>query len=373
MKQEHSDERWMDRALALARKGRGLASPNPMVGAVLVRDGRNVGEGFHVYDKLKHAEILALESAGRRARGATLYVNLEPCCHRGRTGPCTKAIVAAGVERVVTAMRDPNPAVAGRGFRELRATGIKVENGLREAEAQELNEAFARWISAQRPFVTLKTAMTRDGAIAWPSHGRKKHIRWITSRESRDEVQRMRHASDAILSGIGTVLADNPALTDRTGKRRRRRLLRVILDSRLRIPLNSKLVRSAKRDLLIFTTAKVDSPKARRVIKAGAEVLQARRGAGGVDIGAVLCELARRNILSVLIEAGTHVNSAALLAGIVDKLVIFSSEAPAGPGGKPWATKRAAGRIKKLTQFGIRRFGQDYCYTGNLRNVYRNH
>ena len=363
----------MDRALALARKGQGLASPNPMVGAVLVRGGRKVGEGFHAYDKLKHAEIVALDSAGKSARGATLYVNLEPCCHRGRTGPCTKAIIAAGVKRVVAAMRDPNPAVAGRGFRQLRAAGIKVEVGLREPEAQTINEAFARWISARRPFVTLKTAMTRDGAIAWPLRGRKKHARWITSSESRAEVQRMRHASDAILTGVGTVLADNPSLTDRTGKCRRRALLRVILDSRLRIPLNSKLARSANGDLLIFTSAKVDSLKARRLTKTGAEVICTRRGAGGLDLRAILGELARRNIQSVLIEAGTRVNSAALMARVVDKLVIFSSESLAGPGGKPWATKLAAARIRKRTQFGIRQFGPDHCYSGNLRDVYGNH
>jgi diaminohydroxyphosphoribosylaminopyrimidine deaminase/5-amino-6-(5-phosphoribosylamino)uracil reductase len=373
MKEKQADARWMDHALALARHGEGLSSPNPMVGAVLVRGGRKVGEGFHVYDKLKHAEITALESAGRRARGATLYVNLEPCCHRGRTGPCTRAVIDAGVKRVVAAMRDPNPAVAGRGFRQLRVAGIKIDIGLREAEAQELNESFTRWVTARQPFVTLKSAMTFDNKIAWPAREKKKHSRWITSRESRNEVQRMRHASDAILTGIGTVLADNPSLTDRTGRPRRRPLLRVVFDSRLRLPRRSQLVRSAKGDLLIFTAAKIDSRKARRLEKAGAELVRVRRTTGGLDLRAILRELARRKILSVLIEAGTRVNSAALLARIVDKLVIFSAEKRAGSGGTPWATKRAADRIKRLSNFGIQRFGSDYCYSGYLRDVYGNH
>lgn len=363
----------MDRALALARRGEGLASPNPMVGAVLVRADRKIGEGFHVYDKLKHAEILALESAGRQARGATLYVNLEPCSHHGRTGPCTRAIINAGVKRVVAAMRDPNPAIAGCGFRQLRAAGIKVEIGLREAEARELNERFARWITARQPFVTLKSAMTLDGAIAWPLLERKKHSRWITSRESRNEVQRMRHASDAVLTGIGTVLADDPALTDRTGRSRRRPLLRVILDSRLRLPPDSKLVRSAKGDLLIFTAARIDSPKARRLLEAGTEIVRVQRTRAGLNLRAILRDLARRNILSVLIEAGTRVNSAALLARIPDKLVIFSAEMTAGRGGTPWATTHAATRIKRLSNFGLQRFGPDYRYVGYLRDVYRNH
>jgi diaminohydroxyphosphoribosylaminopyrimidine deaminase/5-amino-6-(5-phosphoribosylamino)uracil reductase len=203
-----------------------------MVGAAIVRDGRVVGEGFHTYQGIKHAEVIALESAGKKSLGATLYINLEPCSHHGRTPPCTKALIAGGVRRVVAAMRDPNPKVAGRGFRQLRAAGIKVEVGLRDLEARQLNEGFARWITARLPLVTLKSAMTVDGAIAWPARARKKSPRWITSRESRKQVQKMRHAHDAVLTGIGTVLADDPLLTDRTKRPRRRALLRVILDSR---------------------------------------------------------------------------------------------------------------------------------------------
>ncbi|HEV8384253.1 MAG TPA: bifunctional diaminohydroxyphosphoribosylaminopyrimidine deaminase/5-amino-6-(5-phosphoribosylamino)uracil reductase RibD, partial [Candidatus Acidoferrales bacterium] len=228
------DERWMGRALKLARRGVALAHPNPMVGCVVVREGRVVGEGFHVYEKKKHAEIVALERAGKRARGATMYVSLEPCCVTGRTGPCADAIVAAGVTRVVAAMRDPNPAVAGRGLRELRQSGVKTTAGVCEKEARRLNEPFAKWIRTGLPFVTLKTAMTIDYKIAGPRKLRQS-VPWITSEKSRTEVQQMRHASDALLTGIGTVLADDPRLTDRTGLPRRRPLVRVVLDSRLRL------------------------------------------------------------------------------------------------------------------------------------------
>jgi len=365
--------KWMDRALALARRGEGLTSPNPMVGAVLVKNARVIGEGFHTYDGLKHAETLALESAGNKSRGATLYINLEPCSHQGRTGPCTKALIAAGIRRVVAAMRDPNPKVAGRGFRQLRAAGIKVETGLHEFEARELNEGFARRITANTPFVTLKSAMTLDGAIAWPANGRKKSPRWITSVESRKDVQQMRHASDAVVTGIGTVLADDPLLTDRTGRPRRRKLLRVVLDSRLRIPLKSKIVRSAKSDLLIFTAANVNSTKAKQLRNTGAELLRIGRTRDGLDIRKILRELARREILSLLIEAGTAVNSSALLARAVDKLVVFGTEKIAGPGGKPWATTKAAAKLDTLEGLRMRRVGPDQCFTGYLRDVYRNH
>ena len=182
-KQAAADAKWMDRALALARRGEALAGPNPMVGAVLVKNGRMIGEGFHSYEKIKHAEIIALESAGKKARGATLYINLEPCAHHGRTAPCTNSLIAAGVRRVVAAMRDSNPKVAGRGFKQLLAAGVKVEIGLRQREAQELNEGFTRWITARSPFVTLKSAVTLDGAIAWPRRSHKNaaldHLRRI--------------------------------------------------------------------------------------------------------------------------------------------------------------------------------------------------
>lgn len=240
MSKVSSDEQFMQQALELAGKGIALASPNPCVGAVLV-DGKGevIGCGTHIYEGRKHAEVLAMEAAGDRARSATLYVNLEPCSHVGRTGPCADAVIAAGVKRVVVSMRDPNPAVAGRGLARLRDAGIEVQEGLGQTEARKLNESFAKYIRRKTPFVTLKTAMTLDGKIAPPpgegtTPGALGSLTasggWITSEEARAHVQELRHANDAIMVGVGTIIADDPLLTDRTGLPRRRPLLRVILD-----------------------------------------------------------------------------------------------------------------------------------------------
>src|ERR1700681_886055 len=274
----------MQHALALARKGTGLASPNPMVGCIIVREGQIVGEGFHEYEWRDHAEIVALKSAGEKARGATLYVTLEPCNHTGRTGPCTETIIAAGVQRVVAAMQDPNPATSGRGVARLRAANVETVCGVLEDDARGLNEAFACWIRTTKPFVTLKSALTLDGQLALPKAQQKKKRTWITSEESRAEVQRMRHASDALLTGIGTILADDPLLTDRSGLQRRKRLLRVILDAKLRLSATSRIVKTADDDLLVFTTAALSSPKARRLQKEGVEILRARATRGGIDL-----------------------------------------------------------------------------------------
>jgi diaminohydroxyphosphoribosylaminopyrimidine deaminase / 5-amino-6-(5-phosphoribosylamino)uracil reductase len=275
------DIRFMEHALTLARKGIGLASPNPMVGCVIVREGQIVGEGFHQYEWRYHAEIVALKSAGERARGSTLYVNLEPCNHTGRTGPCTEAIIAAGVHRVVAAIDDPNPINSGRGFERLRTAGVEVFTGICEDEARRLNEAFACWIRTKKPFVTLKSALTLDGQLALPhfekrtgKNSGKRHA-WITSEESRAEVHRMRHASDALLTGIGTILADDPLFTDRSGLPRRKRLLRVVLDSKLRFSPKSRIVETSDDDLLVLTTVQVNSAKARKLQDAGVAVTPA--------------------------------------------------------------------------------------------------
>src|SRR5271170_4419891 len=262
----------MEHALALARKGIGLSSPNPAVGCVIVRDGAIVGEGFHQYEWRDHAEIVALKSAGENARNATLYVNLEPCNHTGRTGPCTDAILAAGIQRVVAGVEDANPKTSGRSFERLRTAGVEVISGVLEDEARRLNEAFARWIRTKKPFVTLKSALTLDGQLALPKAKKNGRSEWITSEESRAEVQRMRHASDALLTGIGTVLTDDPLLTDRSGLSRRRRLLRVVLDSTLRLSPQSRIVKTADDDLLVFTGAALDSAKTRKLQRAGVEI-----------------------------------------------------------------------------------------------------
>jgi diaminohydroxyphosphoribosylaminopyrimidine deaminase/5-amino-6-(5-phosphoribosylamino)uracil reductase len=398
-----ADAVFMDRALELAARGVTLTSPNPMVGAVLVREaGRGldlftlnpegepagikiVGEGFHTYEGVRHAEIVALEAAGESARGATLYINLEPCCHKGRTGPCTNALISAGVKRVVAAMADPNPEVAGRGFKHLRAAGIEVSTGLREAEARRLAEAFAKWIVNRRPLVTLKSALTLDGQLVLPHPqrrarpalrgraalaAREKKDRWISSPESRAEVQRMRHASDALLTGIGTVLGDDPLLTDRTGLPRRRKLLRVVMDSRLRLPLRSKLVRSADGDVLVFTRAREDAPKARALRRAGIEVVRVAGRGAKPDLRAVIAELGRREILSVLLEAGATLNSASLSAGIVDKMRVFLAPKIAGFKGAAAAPNgfQAACELHNIT---MAQFGADFAVEGYLHDVYR--
>jgi len=360
----------MEHALALARKGIGLASPNPHVGCVIVRDGQIVGEGFHQYEWRDHAEIVALKSAGEKARGAMLYVNLEPCNHTGRTGPCAEAIIAAGVHRVVAAMQDPNPATSGRGFQRLRAANIETACGVLEDDARRLNEAFACWIRTKRPFVTLKSALTLDGQLALTKSRQQKKRTWITSEESRAEVQRMRRASDALLTGIGTIVADDPLLTDRTGLPRRKRLLRVILDTKLRLPPNSRIVKTADDDLLLFTAAPLKSPKARRLQKEGVEVVRARGTRGRIDLKSVLAELGRREILSVLLESGPTLNGAALSAGLVHKLMLFYASKFAGETGVPFAHMDAPSQVP-MPNLRVQQFGSDVAIEGYLQDVYR--
>jgi diaminohydroxyphosphoribosylaminopyrimidine deaminase/5-amino-6-(5-phosphoribosylamino)uracil reductase len=396
---EALDHKWMARALALARKGEALAHPNPMVGAIVVTDDVEVGRGFHTYDGVKHAEVLALEQAGGRARGATLYLNLEPCCHTGRTPPCTDAIRAAGISRVVAAMPDPNPRVSGRGFKLLKDAGIEVVSGVLEADARRLNEAFACWIRTGRPLVTLKVALTLDGRVALngparPASGRAAASeRWITSEVSRAEVQRMRHAADVVLTGIGTVLADDPLLTDRTGLARRRPLLRAVLDSRLRLPARSKLARTAAGDVLVVTRASENSAKAYALEYSGVEILRVagargskrieRRGAG-VPLDQVVEALGELDMLAVMIEAGPRVVSAALAAGIVDKAVLFYAPRFQGGNALPMLPvvdghggrrrpRHSPPRVPELRDVTLRRFGPDFAVEGYLHNVYGDH
>ncbi len=367
----------MQHALALARKGSGLASPNPMVGCVIVREGQIVGEGFHQYEWRDHAEIAALKSAGEKARGATLYVTLEPCNYTGRTGPCSEAIIAASVQRVVAAMDDPNPLNSGRGFERLRAAGIEVFTGVCEEDPRRLNEAFACWIRTKKPFVTLKSALTLDGQLALPrskekpvkNPGKRKSSTWITSEESRTEVHRMRHASDALLTGIGTILADDPLLTDRSGLPRRKRLLRVVLDSKLRLSPKSRIVKTSDDDLLVFTSTSLESVKACKLQNAGAEVVRARERNGRIDLPAVLTELGRRDILSVLLEAGPTLNGAALAAGIVHKLFLFYAPKIAGENRVPFALAPKLS-LPPLSSVRTLQFGPDIAVEGYLQNVY---
>ena len=363
---------FMKRALNLAQQSAALAHPNPAVGAILVKNGRVIGEGFHLYDRRDHAESVALKKAQEKAKSATLYVTLEPCCHTGRTGPCTKAIIAAGIKNVYAAMEDPNPAVAGRGFAELKRAGIKVHlvENLRE-QAEKANEGFAKWIRTRIPFVTLKTALTLDGQIS----SRAGSTTWITSAASLEEVQRLRHQADALLTGIGTVLADDPRMSDRTGLPRRRRLLRAIVDSRLRMPLRSKLVKSAQGDVIVFTTQSTDSPKARALVRAGVEIVRVRPRSGHVDLHAVLRELGRRDILNLLLEAGAELNGAALQAGIVDKMILFYAPKIMGTGGVPMARipSRWFAKAPVLKNISLKTCGPDFVVQGYFHDVYRDH
>src|SRR5450755_855850 len=312
------DELYMRRALDLARAGVGLVSPNPAVGAVVVEaSGREVGSGTHTYDGVKHAEVLALEQAGGAARGATLYLNLEPCSHQGRTGPCADAVIAAGIRRVVCSMQDPNPHVAGQGFARLRAAGIAVQVGLFEAEAKKLNESFAKYIRLRKPLVTLKSAMTLDGKIADvtkpgtergsetratlpATEGARSGYHWITGEVARAHVQQLRHRSDAILAGVGTVMADDPLLTDRSGLPRRRKLLRVILDSYLRIPPASRVIQTAENDVLVLCSNAEEQAKHALEAK-GIRVQQlAAMADGRPDFAAIVQNLGELEITSLL-------------------------------------------------------------------------
>ena len=310
----------MREALDLARRGRGMASPNPMVGAVLVRDGEVVGRGFHTYAGVRHAEALALAEAGDRARGATLYLNLEPCSHQGRTPPCADALIGAGVARVVAPVRDPNPLVAGEGFRRLREAGVEVEMAPEfAAEAEKLNEPFFHFMRTGRPLVTLKTAITLDGKIAAPDDNRG----WITSERARAHVQELRHEHDAILTGIGTALADDPLLTDRTGAPRSRPLLRIVMDSLLRLPLDSKLVRSAENDVVAVTTSASPVERRKAAESRGVRVLVCDGPGGRADLRSVVNWLAAERYLSLMIEAGSRLNWSALESGCVDRVFFY--------------------------------------------------
>ncbi|WP_263375211.1 bifunctional diaminohydroxyphosphoribosylaminopyrimidine deaminase/5-amino-6-(5-phosphoribosylamino)uracil reductase RibD [Granulicella aggregans] len=342
------DLHFMQRALELAASTTALASPNPQVGCVLVQNGRIIGEGVHLYEAHDHAEIAALKNAaalGHAVKGATAYVILEPCSHTGRTGPCADALIAAGIGRCVVATGDPNPFVHGSGLQRLRDAGVEVTLGVLEQPARELNDAFAHFIQTRTPFVTLKAAISVDGKLAPPPTDRapgKPH--WITGPEARAEVQRLRHASDAVLTGINTVLADDPAYTDRTGLPRRRPLLRVILDTHLRIPLDSQLVRSAStggtpnEDLLIFCGISASASKIAALEDAGAEVEPIVSHNGRLSLPAVLTDLHDRAIVSLLLECGSHLNGSFLAQRLVDKVVLFCSETELGEAALPFAS-----------------------------------
>ena len=380
-----SDELFVRRALELAREGIGLTSPNPCVGAVIVDgNGKIVGTGVHKYETVKHAEVLALEQAGQKARGATLYINFEPCSHQGRTGPCVDALIAAGVGRVVASMSDPNPKVSGRGFAKLESAGIEVDTGILQEEAKILNEAFAKYIRTATPLVTMKAAMTLDGKIAPPPAKSPRPTAigtqgptggWITSEPARAHVQQLRHQHDAIMVGVGTVIADDPLLTDRSGRPRRRPLLRVILDSRLRLPLESQVVKTAKDDVLVLCSF-AEEKKKKQLQKRGIRVEQIATATpdGRPEMTAISRSLGKMEITSLLIEGGALVNWAALASGIVDKVFLYySPKILAGTGSVPFAAGAGFGRMSDaayVRSIKLHRFGEDFAVEGYLRDPY---
>jgi diaminohydroxyphosphoribosylaminopyrimidine deaminase/5-amino-6-(5-phosphoribosylamino)uracil reductase len=394
------DEVFMQRALNLAAETIGLASPNPQVGCVLTQNPpgggtpKIIGEGAHLYENRDHAEIVALKQAARRGistKGATAYVTLEPCSHHGRTAPCANALIDAGIARCVIATQDPNPLVSGQGIQKLRAANVEVKLGVLEQPARDLNDAFAHFIQHRTPFVTLKAALSVDGKLAPPPASRSiNQPFWLTGPAARHQVQLLRHASDAVLTGIGTVLADDPQLTDRSGMQdpartalpRRRPLLRVILDTHLRIPLTSQLVRSAasavgsqseggsESDLLILCGSLAPPAKAAALRSLGVEIEQIPNHAERLSLPAVLSTLAERNILSLLLECGSHLNGAFLRQNLVDKAVLIYAETELGDQALPFAQGIASPYLFEQSLHRITRttYGPDACITGYLRD-----
>jgi diaminohydroxyphosphoribosylaminopyrimidine deaminase/5-amino-6-(5-phosphoribosylamino)uracil reductase len=365
-----NDEDYMRMALSLAEQGRGWTSPNPMVGAVIVKDGSVVGRGFHAKAGMPHAEVNALEDAGEKAQGATLYVTLEPCNHTGRTPPCTAAILQNRIKRVVVGMRDPNPRVEGGGVDVLRRRGLDVATGVCEAESRRLNECFVKHITTGLPFVMLKCASTLDGRIATGTGDAK----WITNVDSRSFVHQLRHAVDAILVGVGTVKADDPRLTTRLESGKGADPIRVILDARLSTPVDAKLLHiSSASDTLIATNGPVDEGKRRRLEQAGAKVLVVEGSGDHVDLKPLLNTLGRMNVTSLLIEGGSHVNGSALRSGIVDKLYFFlAPKLCGGNDGVPVCSGVGVERMQdalQLRDVSVHRFGDDVMIEGYMRKA----
>ncbi|HSJ50599.1 MAG TPA: bifunctional diaminohydroxyphosphoribosylaminopyrimidine deaminase/5-amino-6-(5-phosphoribosylamino)uracil reductase RibD [Actinomycetota bacterium] len=335
-----SDEAYIERAIALAERGRGMVSPNPMVGAVVVDPGgRIVGEGWHEGAGLPHAEVVALEQAGEAARGATLYTSLEPCSHFGRTPPCVQAIVSGGIARVVAAVRDPNPVVDGRGFQELRAAGVEVRDGVLAAEAIRQNEAFAKHVRTGLPFVVWKMAASLDGKVA----ARDGSSRWITGEAARADVHRLRAWSDAIVVGARTAIVDDPSLTVRQPGYRGRPPLRVLVDARGRVPATGDLFDGSAPTLVATTEI---APQERRTewALAGAEVVVHEPEGEGVPLGALAADLGKRDVQGVLLEGGPTLAFAAVEEGLVDRVIVYLApkliggvEAPTVLGGRGFA------------------------------------
>jgi len=361
------DKKFMKLALNLAEKARGRTSPNPMVGAVITRDGEIVGRGYHHRAGTPHAEIHAIADAGEKTKDAVIYVSLEPCSHHGRTGPCAQAIIQAGLSRVVMAMMDPNPMVSGRGKAALEARGIQVQTGILESEARRLNEAFVKYITTKQPFVIMKTAMSMDGKIATTS-GKSK---WITSQDSRRRVHQIRDEVDAIMVGIGTVMRDDPSLTTRLPNGHGRDPVRVILDSRGRISPEARVLHLDSPALTIIAVTSQASQEKIAQLREQAEVLVVTEQNGRVSLQALMRELGQMEIMSLLLEGGAEVNASALKERIVDRVMVFiapkligGAEAPGPVGGSGIDQLSEA---VPLTDISLERIGEDILITGTPR------
>jgi diaminohydroxyphosphoribosylaminopyrimidine deaminase/5-amino-6-(5-phosphoribosylamino)uracil reductase len=356
----------MKRAILLASRAKGMTSPNPMVGALLVRNGRIVAEDYHRKPGTPHAEALVIRKAGEKARSSTLYVSLEPCCHTDkRTPPCTKAIIGAGIKRVVVAMKDPNPKVSGKGIKDLQTAGIEVVTGVFEEEAKKLNEAYMKYISTGKPFVILKVAMTLDGKIATPE-GQSK---WITGEKSRRMVHKLRSNADAIMTAIGTVKADDPELTARI--REGRNPKRIVIDPGLDIPLNARLLKVPPHTVIV-TRKPEDSDSEKKakidyVVNTGTSIMFFKEE---LDLNWLLERLGEMEITSLMIEGGSSLNAHALEDGIVDKVMFFiapkiirGAKSYPSVGGKTFRALESAHRLKDVT---IRKLGEDILIEGYL-------
>lgn len=356
------DEFWMKKVLHLAERGRGRTSPNPMVGAVLIRDNLIVGEGYHPKAGEPHAEILAIQKAGERAKGSTLYINLEPCIHYGRTPPCVPVIIEAGIERVVIGMKDPNPLVQGEGIKALKEAGLQVEVGILEEECLRLNESFSKYILKREPFVILKIASTLDGRIAT----RSGESQWITGEESRRFVHRLRDQVDGVAVGIGTILRDDPFLTTRLPGGRDP--FRIILDSELRIPENARVFESNPERVVLATTQRAPKEKLERLEQKGGRILICPSRKGKVDLKALLSRLGEMEITSLLVEGGSKLNGAFFDERLVDKVFLFISPKCLGDpqalgifGGRGIEELQKALPLKEIT---FRRMGEDLLVEG---------
>lgn len=351
------------RALELAACGVGQVSPSPLVGCVILsNDDEIVGEGCYVFDKVEHAEMIALKQAGERAKGATAYVSLEPHNHFSRTPPCTEALITAGIARVVSPIEDPNPKVSGAGFETLRRAGVEVVTGILQKEATRQNEKYIHWHKAGRPFVHLKMAISLDGRIAT----RTGDARWITGEESREQSHRLRQEYDAILVGANTIAVDNPALTDRSGLERRRKLVRVVLDNSLRISPNAQAAYTAKDVPTVVFTDNYDDGKIAALRAEGVEVVQI--GGGGRNLFGVLQELGKRNLTSVLVEGGAETAGAFYDAKLIDKISFFIAPIVIGGRDAPSAIGGAGANLlssaMRLGDVEIKNHGADIEVTG---------